>query len=113
MKRSTIFLVVLVTLSLVLGACQPATQAPATSAPAVTDAPTAAPADQPVANEPAAPMVFDRSETLYTSGTQWGPPSSWNPFNGGGYAMGTVGLVYGPLYYDPLADKFNPGYGRI
>jgi ABC-type transport system substrate-binding protein len=31
---------------------------------------------------------------------------SWN---GGGYAMGTIGLVYETLYiYDPLADKFTP-----
>jgi peptide/nickel transport system substrate-binding protein len=77
----------------------------------VTDAPAAAPTDAPVAEEPAIdePVVFERSETLYTSGTQWGPPSSWNPFNGGGYAMGTVGLVYETLYiYDPLADKFTP-----
>jgi peptide/nickel transport system substrate-binding protein len=58
--------------------------------------------------EPSA-VNYVRSETLYTSGTQWGPPSSWNPFNGGGYAMGTIGLVYETLYiYDPLADKFTP-----
>ncbi|HEX2997460.1 MAG TPA: ABC transporter substrate-binding protein, partial [Anaerolineales bacterium] len=111
MKRTTTLLAVLVMLSLVLAACQPATtQAPATSAPAATDAPAAA-TDAPAATEPAAgePVVFERSETLYTSGTQWGPPSSWNPFNGGGYAMGTIGLVYETLYiYDPLADKFTP-----
>ncbi|NMB91194.1 MAG: hypothetical protein GYA17_22765, partial [Chloroflexi bacterium] len=33
--------------------------------------------------------AYERSETLYTSGTQWGPPSSWNPFNTGNYATGT------------------------
>jgi peptide/nickel transport system substrate-binding protein len=55
------------------------------------------------------PVTYARNETLYTSGTQYGPPSSWNPFNGGGYAMGTLGLVYETLYiYDPLADKFTP-----
>jgi len=43
---------------------------------------------------PAAGEVFERSETLYTSGTQWGPPSSWNPFNTGNYATGTIGLCY-------------------
>jgi peptide/nickel transport system substrate-binding protein len=53
--------------------------------------------------------TYERSETLYTSGTQWGPPSSWNPFNTGGYAMGTFGLVYEPLFlYDPLTDEFTP-----
>lgn len=57
----------------------------------------------------ASAVTYDRKETLYTSGTQWGPPSSWNPWNGGGYAMGTIGLVYETLYiYDPLADKFTP-----
>jgi peptide/nickel transport system substrate-binding protein len=54
-------------------------------------------------------MTYARNETLYTSGTQWGPPSSWNPWNGGGYAMGTIGLLYETLYiYDPIADKFTP-----
>jgi len=24
-------------------------------------------------------VVYERNETLYTGGTQWGPPSSWNP----------------------------------
>jgi len=60
---------------------------------------------------PAAPAAveYPRNETLYTSGTQWGAPSSWNPLNGGGYATGTIGLVYETLFiYDPLADKFTP-----
>jgi peptide/nickel transport system substrate-binding protein len=54
-------------------------------------------------------VTYERSETLYTSGTQWGPPSSWNPFNTGGYAMGTIGLVYETLFrYDPLTNEFTP-----
>jgi peptide/nickel transport system substrate-binding protein len=53
--------------------------------------------------------VYERSETLYTSGTQWGPPSSWNPFNQGNYAMGTIGLVYETLFiYDPLTNEYKP-----
>jgi peptide/nickel transport system substrate-binding protein len=53
--------------------------------------------------------VYERTETLYTSGTQWGPPSSWNPFNLGGYAMGTIGLVYEtPFIYDPLTNEYIP-----
>lgn len=53
--------------------------------------------------------VYERSETLYTAGTQWGPPSSWNPFNQGNYAMGTIGLVYETLFiYDPLTDEYTP-----
>ena len=53
--------------------------------------------------------VFERKETLYTSGTQWGPPSSFNPFNTGGYAMGTLGLCYETLFiYDPLTNEYKP-----
>jgi peptide/nickel transport system substrate-binding protein len=53
--------------------------------------------------------VYERSETLYTAGTQWGPPSSWNPFNQGNYAMGTIGLVYETLViYDPLTNEYTP-----
>lgn len=107
MKRSTVIFSVVVVVSMLLAACQTATQAPATSAPATEAPATAAPATEAPT---AAPVTeYARNETLYTSGTQWGPPSSWNPFNGGGYAMGTIGLVYETLFiYDPLADVFTP-----
>lgn len=53
--------------------------------------------------------TYKRSETLYTSGTQWGPPSSWNPFNQGNYAMGTLGLAYETLFlFDPLTGEYKP-----
>jgi peptide/nickel transport system substrate-binding protein len=92
-------------------------------------APTAAPAAQPqtviqtqIVEKPvvqtqvvevttAAPVVetLPREETLYTGGKQWGPVSTYNPFQTGGYAMGTIGLVYETLFiYDPLTDKFTP-----
>lgn len=55
------------------------------------------------------PTSFERSETLYTGGVQWGPPTGYNPWNLGNYAMGTFGLCYEPLFiYDPLADEFTP-----
>lgn len=55
------------------------------------------------------PGSYPRNETLFTSGTQWGPPSNANPFRQGDYATGTVGLLYETLFlYDPLADKFDP-----
>lgn len=59
---------------------------------------------------PEAPTeAFERSETMYTGGTQWGPPTGFNPWNLGNYAMGTFGLCYEPLFiYDPLADEFTP-----
>jgi peptide/nickel transport system substrate-binding protein len=68
---------------------------------------TATPAPAEVSTEPTGAYV--RSETLYTSGTQWGPPSSWNPFNTGGYAMGGIGLCYETLFlYDPLTNEYKP-----
>src|SRR5512136_82482 len=63
----------------------------------------------PAAVEAAPAATFKREETLYTSGTQWGPPSNWNPYMPGNYAMGTVGLCYESLFlYDPLTDKYTP-----
>jgi peptide/nickel transport system substrate-binding protein len=52
---------------------------------------------------------YPRDETLYTTGVQWGPPSSWNPWNGGGYSVGAIGLIYETLFiYDPMTDTFSP-----
>ncbi len=63
----------------------------------------------PAAEPEAADVVYERSETLYTSGTQWGPPSSWNPMVTWGYAMGTAGLCYETLFiYDPFTNEYMP-----
>jgi len=52
--------------------------------------------------------ALPRTSTLYTSGTAWGPYTSFNPLVPG-YSTGTVGLLYETLFrYDPLADKFIP-----
>lgn len=52
---------------------------------------------------------FPRSETVYTSGTAYAPPSNWNPFNLGNYATGTQGLIYEPLFlYDPIHNTYAP-----
>ncbi|MDA2809117.1 ABC transporter substrate-binding protein [Nocardiopsis sp. RSe5-2] len=52
---------------------------------------------------------YPRAQTLYTSGTQWGPPSTWNPLAKSQYATGTVGYVYEPLFlYDPMEDEYRP-----
>ena len=57
----------------------------------------------------AAPGEYPRHETLYTSGTQWGPPSNWNPIMNWAYVPGTIGLVYETLFlYDPLVDEYIP-----
>ena len=52
--------------------------------------------------------ALPRADTLYTSGTQWGPFTSFNPLRNG-YATGTLGLLYEPLFrYDPLKDQLVP-----
>jgi len=70
---------------------------------AATTLPAAAVAASPI------PTSYPRSETLYTSGTLWGPPGDFNPLNQGDYTTGTLGLLYEPLFlYNPLTDKFIP-----
>ena len=116
-KLPKVLFMVVIMASMILAACAPAAT-PAPAAPAApAEAPAAAPAqpaaeaaptEAPAAAAPAE-VVFQREETLYTTGVQWGPPSSWNPWNGGGYSVGTLGLIYETLFtYDPLTDKFNP-----
>jgi ABC-type transport system substrate-binding protein len=64
---------------------------------------------KPVEGVEAGAGTYPRNETLYTSGTQWGPPGSWNPWNTGGYAMGTFGLCYESLFlFDPLTGEYKP-----
>ncbi|WP_407659439.1 ABC transporter substrate-binding protein [Lipingzhangella rawalii] len=52
---------------------------------------------------------YPRDETLYTTGTQWGPPSNWNPIMNWTYATGTVGYAYETLFlYDPQEEGEIP-----
>lgn len=52
---------------------------------------------------------FPRSQTLYTSGTAYAPPTNWNPLNLGNDATGTQGLMYEPLFlYDPIGGSYKP-----
>jgi peptide/nickel transport system substrate-binding protein len=52
---------------------------------------------------------FPRNETVYTSGTMYSPPSTWNPFNVGNYTTGAQGLIYEPLFlYDPVKNTYTP-----
>jgi len=54
-------------------------------------------------------LSFPRNETLYTSGTAYGPPVNWNPLAIGAMATGTQGLIYEPLYlYDPIKNTYEP-----
>lgn len=50
-----------------------------------------------------------RNETLYTSGTQWGPPANYNPIRDWDSATGTKGLAYETLFhFDPNQGKITP-----
>ncbi|RKS05248.1 peptide/nickel transport system substrate-binding protein [Nocardiopsis sp. Huas11] len=52
---------------------------------------------------------YPREETLYTTGTAWGPPVSWNPMMKGQYAVGTIGLAYEPLFlFDSAEGEYVP-----
>jgi peptide/nickel transport system substrate-binding protein len=104
----------LAVLGLVVTACSsgatptPAAPSAAASAAAPASASAAAPASPSAAPSAAAVENYPRAETLYTSGKQYGAPSTWNPLDPNA-AMGTVGLQYETLFlYDPLADKFTP-----
>jgi peptide/nickel transport system substrate-binding protein len=119
-RLSPLILLVLV-VGLLAAACQggdsggePAVEAPATEAAAgAQEATQEAAAEEAAAEQAAAPEAvngsFPRNETLYTGGTAWGPPSTWNPLQLNDYATGTFGLVYEPLFlYDPLTDEYTP-----
>lgn len=59
-------------------------------------------------NNQAAAGQYPRNETLYTMGTAWEPPKNWNPIIPN-HAMGTVGLVYEPLFiFNPEKLQIEP-----
>jgi peptide/nickel transport system substrate-binding protein len=90
-------------LSIVVSACGSSatpTAAPQSNAPATQAPASATPAPQA--------ETYPRDETLYTTGKQWGAPSTWNPLDPNA-AMGVVGLQYETLFlYDPLKDVYTP-----
>ena len=96
--------------SIVASACS-STSATPTAAPTSgpTAAPTAAPAATPAPSATAATVdVYPRAQTLYTTGKQWGAPSTWNPLDPNA-AMGVVGLQYETLFlYDTFKDTYTP-----
>jgi peptide/nickel transport system substrate-binding protein len=114
MKRTTLFLSIIVALSMLLSACgtttptaAPAT-APATAIPATAVPPTASPAD--------IAATLPRNETLYFNGQQWGPVVGWNPYsNSNNNAMAVaqqdsarVIMFETPYLYNMLDGKQYP-----
>jgi len=104
-------LALLAAASIVASACGSSTATP-------TVAPTTGPGATPTVAPTAAPSatglpatdttVYPRAQTLYTSGKQWGAPSTWNPLDPNA-AMGVVGLQYETLFlYDPIKDVYTP-----
>lgn len=114
-RRST-WLVVMLVMTLVVAACSTDDASDTTEGPTET---TAAPDDTTDTTEPedttdttdaapSTPTEFDRSETLYIGGKQWGPPQNFNPIFAD-YVTGTFGLLYEPMFiYDPLTDEHIP-----
>ncbi|GGI07944.1 ABC transporter substrate-binding protein [Egicoccus halophilus] len=75
------------------------------------DGDAAAPAEDVEGMQEAEALVgeYPREETLFTSGTQWGPPSSWNPIPESGEATGVRGALYEPLFiFDPHTVELEP-----
>jgi peptide/nickel transport system substrate-binding protein len=105
MKRISLVLSILVALSMVLAACgggEPQVTEPPV---VVTDVPEAT--EVPVVT----PTEYPRAETLYVSGSAWGPASTWNPFQPGSLAntTGTIGFVYEFLFdFDPMTGVLTP-----
>jgi len=108
MKRLSIVLSILMGVSMLLAACQPApTPAPAAPPPAAATA--VPPAEAPSATLP-------RNETLYFNGQQWGPVKCWNPYSVncnnalgiGEQDSARVIMFETPYLYDMLDGKVYP-----
>jgi peptide/nickel transport system substrate-binding protein len=71
--------------------------------------PAASPTVEGMAEAQALVGEYPREETIFTSGSQWGPPSSWNPIPQTGDATGVRGLLYEPLFgFDPETLELTP-----
>ena len=108
----------LAVVAIAASACGGSTATPTVAAPGATTGATPAPVATPATTPAAAAVngtlpptdttVYPRAEPLYTSGKQWGAPSTWNPFDSN-MAMGVVGLQYETLFlYDPIKDAYTP-----
>jgi peptide/nickel transport system substrate-binding protein len=106
MKRIALLISALVIMSMVLAACGPEEVVP-TEPPEVTEAPEVVPTEPVVV----APTEYPRAETLYVSGSAWGPANDWNPFITWSKAntTGTCGFVYESLFaFNPMTGELTP-----
>jgi peptide/nickel transport system substrate-binding protein len=92
-----------------LGVASACTNSPSSTGAAPGSASASGSASAAAGGSSGATLSFPRNETLYTSGTAYGPPVNWNPLDTGAYATGTQGLIYEPLYlYDPVKGSYTP-----
>jgi peptide/nickel transport system substrate-binding protein len=99
-------LILLAVASIGAAACSSGSTASPSASTEASPAASASASASPAPSE--ATTSYPRNETIYTTGKQWGPPSTWNPLDPNA-AMGVVGLQYETLFnYDPLADKWDP-----
>jgi peptide/nickel transport system substrate-binding protein len=88
---------------LTLGVASACSSSPSSSTPAASGSASGS------ASSSTGTTQYPRTETLYTSGTLYGPATTWNPLNTGNYATGAQGLIYEPLYlYDPVKNTYDP-----
>lgn len=90
---------------LALGTATACTSGGSNSSSNSTTSPSASAPSSTPASSGGSITSLPRNETLYTTGTSYGPPVNWNPLDLGNFATGTQGLIYEPLnLYDPLKN---------
>jgi peptide/nickel transport system substrate-binding protein len=53
--------------------------------------------------------ALGHTDTVFSSGTMYSPPTVWNPNMQGSFATGTEGFVYETLFlYNPITNKYTP-----
>ena len=96
-----------------LAACTPS-GTPTSVAPG-GEQPTSAPGATTAPSGSSAPGQLARNETLYVAGFQWGPPTTFNPFNGNPTwpASGQHEQIYETLFaYNQLSGGLDPLLGK-
>jgi peptide/nickel transport system substrate-binding protein len=95
-KKAVVWVAVVA--ALVLAAASACTSSSSSSTPKTSTS--------PASSSSATLAGYPRAETVYTSGTMYSPPTTWNPFNVGNYATGAQGLIYEPLFlFDPIHNN--------
>jgi peptide/nickel transport system substrate-binding protein len=118
MKRVSVFLTIIVALSMLLAACAPKTAVPVepTKPPVVATEPPVVATEPPVLDPAQIAAALPRNETLYFNGQQWGPVVCWNPYSSncnnamaiGQQDSARVIMFETPYLYNMLDGKVYP-----